>query len=120
MVSCGPDTCVVARGGRILETYKKDQVVVRYVLHFVARLISDPLPRGLASTLAGRLLTPLQVLQVSNAFTRVVIPDTSERARTPPLDHEPQPDNTASPSPWIIDENEREELGGICPKLTGE
>lgn len=81
-----------------------------------------PLRRGLASTLSGNRLTPLQVLQVSNAFARAVIPDTSERVKTPPPDSEPQPDpaGTASSNPWIIDESECEELNNNRPKLAGE
>lgn len=71
--------------------------------------------------LAGRVLTPLQVLQVTNTFARAVIPETVKRASTPLPDPEPQPDPAACPSPWTINKDDCKELSGNSsrPRLTG-
>lgn len=63
-------------------------------------------------TLAGAKLTPLQALEVSGAFARGDIPNTSSRQMTPPpgsaseLDALPELAGTSHSNPWIIDSDD--------------
>jgi hypothetical protein len=122
LVSLGPDTCVIERGAFSMGTYNKTSVVIRQVFGSVCFFVSDRMRRGMGTTLAGEKLTPLQVIAVSNAFTRGILPSNLHRQLTPPpspsaqCNSHSQPAGSSTSNPWVINNDDGNQAESSTPR----